>query len=451
MDNALSRSFTAPLLLRFALPNMVMMVFLSLYTIVDGIFLSRYEGTLALSAINMSFPLNCLQMALGIMLASGGSAVIARKMGEGKDQQARQDFSCVVAAAFLVGAVFLVFGNLFLDEILRLLGTSVAQMDPCRTYTRILLLFAPAFFLQTVYQVLFVTAGRPGLGLGLTVAGGLANVVLDITFMGPADMGIAGAAVATVIGYCIPAAAGTVYFFVNRRGSLYFVPFRVDWPMLARTCGTGSSEMVTNIANAVTTFLFNILFLRYWGEDGVASITIVMYFQFVLTAVFFGFSMGVAPVVSYKYGAQDLPQLRRIFRCCLAFVALCSLGAYVLSRGSIGLCLEAFTQTGSAVYTITMEGFPLYAGSFLLMGVSIFASSLFTAFSDGLVSALISFARTFVFLVGMLLVLPRLLGGPGIWLAVPAAEALGLLVSAGFLLWGRKKYGYAGIRKPRTA
>lgn len=451
MDNALSRAFTPLSLLRFALPNMVMMVFLSLYTIVDGIFISRYVGTLALSAVNMAYPLNCLQMALGIMLASGGSAVIARKMGEGKDREARRDFSCVVAVSAVVGAVFLVLGNLFLDEILRLLGTSPAQMDLCRTYTRILLWFAPAFFLQTAYQVLFVTAGLPGLGLGLTVAGGLANVVLDITFMGPLDMGIAGAAVATVIGYCIPAVAGTVYFFLNRRGSLYFVPFRPDWPMLAKTCGNGSSEMVTNIANAVTTFLFNILFLRYWGEDGVAAITIVMYFQFVLTAVFFGFSMGVAPVVSYKYGAQDLPQLRGIFRCCLVFVAVCSLGAYVLSRMSIGLCLEAFTQAESAVYAITMEGFPLYAGSFLLMGVSIFASSLFTAFSDGLVSALISFARTFLFLVGMLLVLPQLLGKPGIWLAVPAAECLGLAVSVGFLLWGRRKYGYAPVRKPKTA
>ena len=193
MHNPLARSFTVGALLRFALPNMVMMVFLSLYTIVDGIFISRYVGTLALSAINMSYPLNCLQMALGIMLASGGSAVIARKMGEDKEEQARQDFTCVVAVSAAVGAVFLVVGNLFLDEILHLLGTSAAQMELCRTYTRILLWFAPAFFLQTVYQVLFVTAGRPDLGLGLTVAGGIANVVLDITFMGPLDMGIAGA------------------------------------------------------------------------------------------------------------------------------------------------------------------------------------------------------------------------------------------------------------------
>lgn len=442
MNNALARQFSAPSLLRFALPNIVMMVFLSLYTIVDGMFISRFVGTLALSAINMSYPLNSLELAVGIMLASGGSAIIARELGEGKEEAARRDFSCIVAVSLLLGVLFLIVGNLFLDPILRLLGTSEAQFPYCQSYTRILLLFAPAYFLQTAFQTLLVTAGRPGLGLGLTVAGGMANIALDWLFMGPMDMGVTGAAAATVIGYCIPAAAGVAFFFQNRTGSLYFTPFRPKAGMLLRTCGNGSSEMVTNIANAVTTLLFNLIFLEFWGEDGVASITIVMYFQFVLTAVFFGFSMGVAPVISYKYGAQDTDQLKKIIRFCLMFVAVCSLGAYVLSRLTIGLCLTLFTGADTAVYTITMEGFPLYAVSFLFMGVGIFASSMFTAFSNGTVSAVISFARTFVFLVGMLLLLPRILKEPGIWLAVPAAELLGLLVSVGFLIWGRKKYRY---------
>lgn len=442
MDNALARNFRTASLLRFALPNIVMMVFLSLYTIVDGMFISRFVGTLALSAINMSYPLNSLELAVGIMLASGGSAIIARELGEGKEDAARQDFSCIIAVSLLIGLLFLILGNWFLDPILRFLGTSEAQLPYCRSYSRILLWFAPAYFLQTAFQTLFVTAGRPGLGLGLTVAGGMANIVLDWLFMGPMDMGVEGAAAATVIGYCIPAAAGVVFFFQNRRGSLYFTPFRPRGRMLLQTCGNGSSEMVTNIANAVTTLLFNLIFLEFWGEDGVAAITIVMYFQFVFTAVFFGFSMGVAPVVSYKYGAQDLPQLKKIVRSCLGFILLCSVGMYVLSRLVIGPCLTLFTDAGSAVYTITMEGFPLYAVSFLFMGVGIFASNLFTALSDGVVSAVISFARTFVFLVGMLLTLPRLWGEPGIWLAVPAAELLGLAVSVFFLAWGRKKYQY---------
>lgn len=442
-QNALARQFTAVSLLRFAMPNIAMMVFLSLYTIVDGMFISRFVGTLALSAINMSYPLTCLELAGGIMLSTGGSAVIARELGEGKTETARQDFTCVTAVCLACGAAFAAAGVLFLDPILHLLGTSTAQFALCREYTRILLIFAPAYFLQTAFQVLFVTAGRPGLGLGMTVAGGVTNILLDGLFMGPLGWGIRGAAVATVIGYCIPTVGGMVFFFRNRSGSLYFTPFRPRWRMLLQTCGNGASEMVSNIANAVTTFLFNLIFLQYWGEDGVASITIVLYFQFVLTAAFFGFSMGVAPVISYKYGARDTDQLKRIVRFCLRFMAVCSLTAYGVARLTIGFCLSAFTDPASPVFAITMEGFPLFAVSFLLMGISTFASALFTALSNGTVSAVISFARTFLFLVGMLLLLPRLLGETGVWLAVPAAELLGLIVAMGCLLWGRNKYQYA--------
>lgn len=440
--NPLARQFTTASLLRFALPNIIMMVFLSLYTIVDGIFISRYVGTLALSAINMSYPLTSVQLAVGIMLGTGGSAVIARLLGEGKEPTARRDFTCIVVTALLVGTAFALLGNAFLEPMLHLLGTSPAQFELCRTYTSILLWFAPLFFLQSVFQVFFVTAGRPGLGLGATLVGGITNVVLDILFMGPLGLGVAGAAVATGLGYTIPALVGVVFFLRNRTGTLWFTPFRPRWGMLLQTCGNGSSEMVSNIANAVTTFLFNWLFLRHWGEDGVASITIVMYFQFVFSAVYLGFSMGVAPVVSYQYGAGDTAQLKKTVAACLRFILLCSGGAYVLSRVTVGACLGVFTEPGGPVYAITMGGFPLYAISFLFMGISILASALFTALSDGVVSAVISFARTFVFLVGMLLALPVVLGEAGIWLAVPAAELLGLAVSVWFLVWGRKKYGY---------
>ena len=450
MDNKLAREFHTGSLIRFALPNIVMMVFMSLYTIVDGMFISRLVGTLALSAVNMSYPLSSLQLALGIMLGTGGSAVIAREMGEGKDALAREDFSCIVAVALGTGVVFALAGNFFLGPMLELLGTSEVQMPYTVEYTRILLWFAPAMFLQTVFQVLFVTAGKPTLGLGTTVAGGISNVVLDYLFMAPLHSGVAGAAIATGIGYCIPAAAGLWYFCRPRDSALWFTRFHPRRRMLLQTCGNGSSEMVSNIATAITTFLFNILFLRFWGEDGVASITIAMYFQFVFTAVFFGFSMGVAPVISYKYGAQDADQLKKIFRICLWFTIFCSVGAYALSRVVIAPSLTLFTDPDSTVFAITMDGFPIYAVSFLLMGISIFASALFTALSNGLVSAVISFARTFLFLVGMLMLLPELWGETGIWLAVPAAEGLGVLVSVGFLLWGRRVYQYGASRSEKT-
>ena len=441
-NNALAREFHTVSLIKFALPNIGMMIFLSLYTIVDGMFISRLVGTTALSAINMSFPLNSLQMAIGIMLGTGGSAIIARRQGEGRADEARQNFTMLVTVAALVGLCFAVLGNIFLDPILRVLGTSELQWADCRIYTLIQLAFAPMLFLQTSFQTLFVTAGKPGLGLLTSVGGGITNMVLDWLFIGPMNMGVAGAAIATCLGYCVPSVIGLVYFFRNRNGSLFFVPFKFDGATLAAACGNGSSEMVSNIANAVTTFMFNMLFLRYRGEDGVAAITIAMYFQFVFTAVYFGFSMGVAPVISYKFGERNIPQLGRIFRICMTFVLACSLGAYLLSWVTLEPALTLFTPRGSGVYEIAMSGFPIYAVSFLLMGTSIFASSLFTALSDGLVSAIISFSRTLVFLAAMLLLLPRILEELGIWLAVPVAEGLGVMVSVYFLLKGRKKYQY---------
>lgn len=441
-NNALAREFHTVSLIKFALPNIGMMIFLSLYTIVDGMFISRLVGTTALSAINMSFPLNSLQMAIGIMLGTGGSAIIARRQGEGRADEARQNFTMLVTVAALVGLCFAVLGNIFLDPILRVLGTSELQWADCRIYTLIQLAFAPMLFLQTSFQTLFVTAGKPGLGLLTSVGGGITNMVLDWLFIGPMNMGVAGAAIATCLGYCVPSVIGLVYFFRNRNGSLFFVPFKFDGATLAAACGNGSSEMVSNIANAVTTFMFNMLFMRYRGEDGVAAITIAMYFQFVFTAVYFGFSMGVAPVISYKFGERNIPQLGRIFRICMTFVLACSLGAYLLSWVTLEPALTLFTPRGSGVYEIAMSGFPIYAVSFLLMGTSIFASSLFTALSDGLVSAIISFSRTLVFLAAMLLLLPRILEELGIWLAVPVAEGLGVMVSVYFLLKGRKTYQY---------
>ena len=441
-NNALAREFHTVSLIKFALPNIGMMIFLSLYTIVDGMFISRLVGTTALSAIKMSFPLNSLQMAIGIMLGTGGSAIIARRQGEGRADEARQNFTMLVTVAALVGLCFAVLGNIFLDPILRVLGTSELQWADCRIYTLIQLAFAPMLFLQTSFQTLFVTAGKPGLGLLTSVGGGITNMVLDWLFIGPMNMGVAGAAIATCLGYCVPSVIGLVYFFRNRNGSLFFVPFKFDGATLAAACGNGSSEMVSNIANAVTTFMFNMLFMRYRGEDGVAAITIAMYFQFVFTAVYFGFSMGVAPVISYKFGERNISQLGRIFRICMTFVLACSLGAYLLSWVTLEPALTLFTPRGSGVYEIAMSGFPIYAVSFLLMGTSIFASSLFTALSDGLVSAIISFSRTLVFLAAMLLLLPLILEELGIWLAVPVAEGLGVMVSVYFLFKGRKKYQY---------
>lgn len=441
-ENRLEQQFTPLSLLTFALPNIIMMIFLSLYTIVDGIFISRYVGTLALSATNMSYPLTYVQLAIAVMLGTGGSAVIARKMGLGKAEEAREDFTYIVATALFLGFLLAFLELFFLQQLLHFLGVSAAQMPECVPYTKILMYFSPMLFLQTVFQVFFVTAGKPHLGLVLTVLGGVANMVLDYLFMGVMHMGVIGAAIATGIGYAIPAVTGLIYFFFFRKGSLYFVKFRPHGTLLLMTCSNGISEFASNLAAAVTNFLFNIIFMKFWAEDGVAAITIILYFQFVFSAGFMGFSLGISPIISYKYGAGDTAQLKKIVRFSLGFLLACSIGIYLLSQITLSTSLGIFTESGGRVYNIAYKGFPVYALSFLLMGISIFASALFTAFSNGIVSAIISLARTFIFLVGCLLILPFIWGKSGIWFSVPLAEFLGILVSLYFLFWGRKKYQY---------
>ncbi len=442
-NNTLGKHFTAADLLKFALPNTIMMVFLSLYVIVDGMFISRYVGELALSSVNMVYPILSLQYAVGVMLGTGGSAVIACKMGMGAMQEAREDFTVLVLVSAVAGLAFTLICMPLMNPLLHILGVSAAQMPYCRIYGGIMLLFSPIVLLQTVFQMYFATAGKPGLGMWTVVIGGISNVVLDALFMGPMKMGVAGAAIATTIGNAVPAVAGIFYFLFNRKGSLYYVKIRkLRWGVLLKSCTNGSSEMISNAAIAVTTFLFNLIFMHFWAENGVAAITIMSYYQFVFSSIFMGFSMGIAPVVSYKYGSGDRQQLKSIVRFCLICIICASIAVYLISRLTIGSSLKLFTDVGSPVYNIAMEGFHIYALQFLLLGLSIFASGLFTALNNGLVSGIISFARTFLFLVGSLLLLPAWFGETGVWFAVPLAETLGIVVSAVFLLWGRKKYQY---------
>lgn len=323
----------------------------------------------------------------------------------------------------------------------RLLGASDALLNYCTDYLRILLLFAPASILQLLFQSFFVTAGRPGLGLGLTVCSGLTNAVLDYAFIVPLDMGITGAALATAAGYCVTALAGMGFFALRGKGLRFRRP-RWESRMLLYACGNGSSEMVTNLSNAVITFLFNQLMLSLLGEDGVAAITIVLYAQFLLTALYMGFSMGVAPVISFNYGAANHARLQRVFRCCLGFIALSSALVFGASLGLAELVVAVFSPAGTAVHAIALDGFYKFAPAFLFAGLNLFASALFTALSDGLVSAVISFARTFGFLLLALLLLPGVLGVDGVWIAVPFAELACWALSIGFLAAKRNKYHY---------
>lgn len=441
MHPAISREFHFGSLLLFALPTVIMMIFMSMYSIVDGIFVSRFIGTDALSATNIVYPALNLVLAVAIMLSTGGSAVVARKLGEGDPKGARESFALVVAAGAAAGVAISVLGLAFLEPLCSMLGANGRLMADCKAYLGTLLLFVPASVLQILFQSFFVTAGRPGLGLGLTVAAGISNAALDYLLIVPAGMGITGAAAATAIGWCIPAFAGVAYFLFSKN-PLRFARPKLDWRVLGESCFNGSSEMVTNISTGVTTFLFNILMLRYLGEDGVAAITIVLYAQFLLTALYLGFSMGVAPVISFNYGSGNTRQLKRLFKICAVFIGGSSAVVFGISLLLAGPLVGVFSPPGTAVYEIGREGFLLFSLSFLFAGVNIFASAFFTALSNGRVSAAISFLRTFGFLIVALLLLPKAIGVAGIWLAVPFAELATAGVAALFLWRNRAVYRY---------
>lgn len=441
MSNSIAKEFKFLSLLRFALPTMVMMIFMSLYSIVDGIFISRLLGTKALSASNIVYPVISIVFAVGIMLSTGGSALIAKKLGEGKEQEARENFSFLVLISFLFGVVILCLGNIFIEPIVRALGATDVLLPYCVDYLSVSLLLAPAAMLQMMFQTFFVTAGKPLIGLILTISGGIANMVLDYLFMGPFNMGISGAALATGIGELIPAVIGLFYFLFTRH-SLYLTKPVFRFHVLTESCFNGSSEMVTNLSTAVVTYLFNVTMLKFLGEPGVAAITIVLYGQFLFNALYMGFSMGVAPVISYNHGSQNFSLLKRIFKICIGFISVSSILITGIALVSSPVIVEIFTPVGTATYDIAKTGFFLFSINYIFAGINIYSSSMFTAFSDGKVSALISFVRTFVLIVLNILLLPYLIGVNGVWLAVPAAEFMTLFLSVYFFYKKRKIYHY---------
>ena len=442
MSHSLSKKFTFGSLLMFALPTTIMMVVMSLYTIVDGVFVSRYVSTNALSSINIVYPVINIVLGISVMLSTGSSAIVAKKMGEGRPDSARQTFTTIILLNIGLGLVIALFGNLAAVPLSRLLGASELLLEDCVTYLRWQLAFAPALMLQILFQMYFVTEGRPGIGLFLTLLAGVSNALLDYLLIVPLGLGIAGAAIATVTGYMIPAVIGLLYFACSRR-SLWLVRPRMERGELKDTCINGSSEMVTNLSSGIITFLFNLAMMHFAGEDGVAAITIIQYSQFLLNALFMGFSQGVSPVISFNYGSKNHNQLKQVFRTSLIFTAVTSLATFLLAQVTGSLVVGVFARPGTAVYALARHGFTIFAFSFLFSGLTIFASALFTALSDGRISAVISFVRTFGRIITSLLVLPFLIGIDGVWLAIPIAEFGGVMLSIYYMKKLKDVYRYA--------
>ena len=427
MSHSINQDITPVGLLKFAAPSIVMMVFMSLYTIIDGIFVSRFLGSNALSSVNIVYPVVNVAIALSTMLGAGGSAIISKYLGEGKNERAREALTQFVMLTLLLSFVLLILSEMFLTPISRFLGASDALLADCRRYLGTARLFVPACMLQAVFQSFLVTAGRPGFGLVLMIVAGISNMVLDYVLIVPCQMGIAGAALATGIGQCIPAVCGMCFFLFTRK-ELCFCRFTFSVKEILGACYNGSSEMVSQLSNAVITFLFNIVMMSLAGEHGVAAITILLYGQFLFNAVYMGFSIGISPLIGFQYGAGNREKLRKIYRISFLFVISSSVLVVAAAMIFSPAIVTVFTRE-QRTWELASVGFRIFAVNFLFSGINITSSGFFTALSNGKVSALISFSRTLVFIVISLLILPRMFGIMGAWLAIPVAEFLTMILS----------------------
>ena len=427
MRTSLNQQFTPWALLKFAFPSIIMMLFMSLYTIVDGIFISRFLGSNALSSLNIVFPVINVVIAIATMLGTGGNAIISKYLGEGRDRDARECLTQFTVIGLAISLLLLVLTQIFLMPLCRALGSTDVLLADCRAYLSVSLMFAPACMLQTLFQSYLVTAGMPALGLFLTIGAGILNAVLDYVLILVFPMGIAGAAIATGIGQSVPAVAGLFYFLLSRKG-LYFTRFRLHPKELFMACYNGSSEMVTQLSNAVITFLFNLIMLELAGENGVAAITILLYGQFLFNGFYLGFSIGISPIVGFQYGAGNRKQLRSIYRTSFLFVLASSVALTAIAVISSTPLVSVFTRDPET-FALADAGFRIFAFNFLFSGFNIASSGFFTALSNGRVSAIISFLRTLVFIVLSLLILPRFFRITGAWLAIPVAEFLTLVLA----------------------
>ncbi|MFG6322380.1 MAG: MATE family efflux transporter [Lachnospiraceae bacterium] len=439
MKIQLSDHFTTSRLLRFVFPSIVMMIFTSIYGVVDGLFVSNYVGKTPFAAVNLIMPFLMIMGAVGFMFGTGGSAVVSQALGEGKADKANEYFSMMVYIVIGSGIVLTLAGLLFLRPIAAAFGATGEMLDNCVVYGRIILCTLTAFMLQNVFQSFLVTAERPQLGLAVTVAAGVTNMALDFVFIAVFHWGIVGAAAATAASQLIGGFVPLVYFFRPNTSRLRLVKTRFNARILGKTCINGSSELMTNISMSLVNILYNFQLMRYIGEDGVAAYGIIMYVSFIFAAIFIGYSIGSAPIIGYHYGAGNHAELKGLFRKSLWLITLWNIILTALAVLTAQPLAKIFVGYDAGLTALTRRALCLYSLSFLVMGFNIFGSAFFTALGNGVVS----FLRTLLFQVAAVLVLPLFLGIDGIWLAIVAAELLALMVTAVFFIMKRDYYHYA--------
>ena len=438
----LSDHFTRKRLLRFSLPSIVMMVFTSIYGVVDGYFVSNYTGKTPFAAVNLIMPFLMILGGVGFMFGTGGGALIAKTMGEGKAEKADKLFSMTVFASILCGLVLTAVGLLFLRPFARLMGAEGELLENSLLYGTINLIALPFYILQYEFQCLFATAEKPKLGLYVTVASGVANMVLDWLLVAVLPFGLAGAAAATAASQFIGGVFPLIYFARKNSSRLHLTRCRLELRPLGRICANGSSELMSNISMSLVSMLYNVQLMQYAGEDGIAAYGVLMYVSMIFQAIFIGYSVGTAPIVSYHCGAQNREELKSLLRKAIFIVAIAALCMFAAGELLAAPLSRLFVAYDEELLQMTTHAFAIFSFSFLFSGFAINGSSFFTALNDGLTSALISFLRTLVFQVTAVLLFPLLWGLDGIWFSIVAAEIMAVLATIFFLLKKQKKYGY---------
>lgn len=438
----LSDHFSYSKLLRFTLPSIVMMVFTSIYGVVDGLFVSNFVGKTAFASVNLVMPFVMILGGMGFMIGTGGTALVSKILGEGDPDTANRTFSMMVLFTLALGIALSAAGIVFMRPVSRFLGATDAMMDDCVLYGRIVTGFTFAFMLQNVFQSFFIAAEKPKLGLKVTVAAGLTNMVLDALFIAVFNWGVAGAAIATGLSQCVGGVLPLVYFLRPNSSLLRLSPTRLRLRPILAACGNGSSELMSNISSSVVSMLYNFQLMRLAGEDGVSAYGVLMYVQFIFISIYIGYSIGCAPVVSYHFGAQNHGELKNLLGKSVLLMGCTGVALTALAMALAGPLSRLFVGYDAGLFALTSHAFRLFAWSFLLAGFNIYASGFFTALNNGGISAAISFLRTLVFQSASVLILPIFLDVDGIWWAITVAEVFAFLISVTFLLAKRGKYHY---------
>ena len=438
----LSDHFTYKKLLRFVFPSIIMMVFTSIYGVVDGFFVSNFAGKTSFAAINLIMPFVMVLGGIGFMIGTGGTALVSKILGEGDRKRANQTFSMMILLTLILGVILSVVGVIFLPPVARFLGATEEMMHDCVLYGRIVVGFTVTFMLQNVFQSFLIAAEKPKVGLAVTVAAGVTNMVLDALFIAVFHWGVAGAAIATGISQFVGGVIPLIYFLRPNSSLLHITGTSLHIRPILNACANGSSELMSNISSSVVSMIYNFQLMKYAGEDGVSAYGVLMYVQFIFIAIYVGYAIGCAPIVGYHYGAENHAELKNMLKKSIwlmggAGVILTALAAVLAAPLS-----RLFVGYDAGLFELTRHAFRIFSFAFLLAGFNIFASSFFTALNDGGVSAAISFLRTLVFQTSSVLILPIFLDIDGIWLAVTVAEVFAFIISVIFLVVKRKKYHY---------